>query len=69
VAFLWTEQAQRLFVSKGFRSVEERLNEPRRDFGAIEDPFLVGNLGGWKDAKAKIIDQIWKKQILPEVGK
>lgn len=68
VAFLWSEKAQRIFVEYGFRSVDERLNEANPDFGRIDVPFVVGDLGGWQTARAEIIDAIWKERILPEIG-
>lgn len=69
VGFLWTEAAQRIFVEYGFRSVEERLNVHNRGFGVIADPFTVGDLGGWAQAKSEIIEAIWKRRVLQEVGK
>ena len=35
VQFLWSEPAQRLFVRRGFRSVDERLNAANPAFGRI----------------------------------
>jgi sulfate/thiosulfate transport system substrate-binding protein len=69
VRYLWSEDAQRRFVAGGFRSVDPALDAGRPDFGAIEDPFLVENLGGWKKARAEIIEGLWKKRVLPELGK
>jgi sulfate transport system substrate-binding protein len=69
VAFLWSDAAQAIFVAKGFRSVEPRLNAARRDFASIEDAFLVEDLGGWEKARRNIIEDVWKKQVLPEVGR
>src|SRR5205823_1403879 len=40
--FLFTEEAQRVFVRYGFRSVTESLNEANPAFGRIEDPFRIG---------------------------
>ncbi len=69
VDFLWSEAAQRIFVEYGFRSVEDRLNASNRSFGVIAVPFTVADLGGWKRAKAEIIEAIWKRQVLQEVGR
>lgn len=69
VDFLWSEAAQRIFVEYGFRSVEERLNVHNRGFGVIADPFTVGDLGGWSRARSEIIEAIWKRRVLQEVGK
>jgi sulfate transport system substrate-binding protein len=69
VRFLWSEEAQRLFVAHGFRSVREELNAANPRFGRIADPFLVADFGGWPRVKKEIVDGIWKGQVLPEVGK
>jgi ABC-type sulfate transport system substrate-binding protein len=69
VAFLWSEQAQALFVQRGFRSVEERLNAGNPAFGVIRDPFLVGDFGGWQRVKKEIVDGLWKERVLKELGK
>jgi sulfate/thiosulfate transport system substrate-binding protein len=68
VDFLWSEEAQHIFVAYGFRSVEESLNEGVPYFGAIEAPFTVADLGGWRAAKRDIVDGIWVEQILQELG-
>src|SRR5436305_8142123 len=69
VAFLWSEPAQRLFVGYGFRSVDERLNGANPHFGAIRDPFLVRDFGGWDKVKKEIVDGIWKDRVLKAVGR
>ena len=67
--FLWTEDAQRIFVKYGFRSVIDRLNEGSTAFGRIEDPFRIADMGGWKRAKKEIVDAVWKERVLKELGK
>jgi sulfate/thiosulfate transport system substrate-binding protein len=69
VQFLWSEEAQRLFVRRGFRSVDERLNAANPAFGTIRDPFLVADFGGWNRVKKEIVDGIWKDRVMTEVGK
>ncbi|PYQ64608.1 MAG: sulfate ABC transporter substrate-binding protein, partial [Acidobacteria bacterium] len=69
VAFLWSEPAQALFVKRGFRSVDERLNGANPHFGTIRDPFLVRDFGGWDRVKKEIVDGIWKDRVMKEVGK
>ena len=64
--FLWSEEAQRLFVAGGFRSVEERFNDDP-SFGRIEQPFFVANFGGWGRAKREIVDGIWKNRVLKAI--
>jgi len=64
--FLWSARAQQLFAEAGFRSVDERYNTRFRD---IERPFTIRDLGGWPEARAQIIEQIWKNQVLVVLGK
>lgn len=68
VDFLWSETAQRIYVDYGFRSVDETLNEAVPYFGEIETPFKVADLGGWLEAKANIVDAIWRDRVLQELG-
>lgn len=68
VSFLWSENAQRVFADYGFRSLEPELNLGHPEFAQIAEPFTVADLGGWRAAKAEIIDAIWKDRILPQVG-
>lgn len=67
IDFLWSEEAQRIFVIYGFRSVDEKLNSTNREFGYIEDPFYIRDFGGWQQAKRHIIDEIWKNGVLKEI--
>jgi sulfate transport system substrate-binding protein len=63
VAFLWSDEAQRIFVEYGFRSMNAELNQDPA-FGAITEPFTVDDLGGWATAKRDIVDAIWKERVL-----
>ena len=67
--FLWTEDAQRLFVKYGFRSVIDSLNDAGAGFGRIEDPFRIADMGGWKRARKEIVDAVWKERVLAEIKK
>ena len=69
VEFLWSEPAQRGFVRRGFRSVDERLNGANPAFGTIQDPFRVADFGGWDRVKKEIVDGIWRDRVMKEVGK
>ncbi len=64
VTFLWSDQAQRIFVNYGFRSINDCLNEERSDFGNIPDLCSIEEFGGWGKAKSDIIEGIWKNQAL-----
>lgn len=69
INFLWSGRAQQLFTESGFRSVDERLNALNPKFGQIQDLFLVSEMGGWRQAQTKIVDQVWKNQVLKELGR
>ena len=62
-AFLWSDEAQRIFVRWGFRSVDDRWNAGNPAFGAIVDPFTIGDFGGWPRAKTEIVDRIWRDGV------
>mgnify|MGYP003694167769 CR=1 FL=1 len=61
------EAAQRLFVRNGFRSVNDSLVRRDSAFRAIEDPFMIGDLGGWKRAKREIVEGLWRDRVLQEI--
>jgi sulfate transport system substrate-binding protein len=69
VQFLWSDKAQELFVEYGYRSVVEELNNANPNFGSIDMPFVVDDLGGWRQAKQEIIDSVWKERILKEINR
>lgn len=69
VDFLWSDQAQAIFVKYGFRSFDERLNSTNPYFGQISDAFSVSDFGGWSQVKHGIVDAIWKNQVLAALGK
>jgi sulfate transport system substrate-binding protein len=67
--FLWTEEAQKIFVERGFRSVDESLNAGNPAFGKIEEPFTIADFGGWERAKPEIVEGIWKKRVMDRILK
>ncbi len=67
VRYLWTPEAQKAFVKYGYRSVDVSLNSGQPQFGSIADPFLVEDFGGWTAVKKNIVEDVWKKRVLPEV--
>ena len=64
VQFLWSDEAQRIFLAHGFRSVQDELNTGHSEFGKIEDPFLIADFGGWQRAKREIVEAIWKQRVM-----
>ncbi len=65
--FLWSDEAQRLFVRYGFRSVVGERNRDNPAFGHVEDPFTIEAVGGWERAKREIVDGVWKARVLREL--
>jgi sulfate transport system substrate-binding protein len=64
VRFLWSGEAQRIFVRFGFRSVSPELDRENPGFGAIEAPFRIADFGGWKKARREIVDGVWKDRVM-----
>jgi sulfate transport system substrate-binding protein len=62
--FLWSDEAQKIFVAYGFRSVREEFNQANDKFGQIADPFRIDALGGWKRARREIVDGVWKQRVV-----
>jgi sulfate/thiosulfate transport system substrate-binding protein len=68
VSFLWSDEAQRIFVKFGFRTGRPELDAANPAFGAIEDPFRIADFGGWKRARRDIVDRIWKDRVMKELA-
>ena len=68
VQFLWTDEAQRLFVKYGFRSGRPELDAENPAFGTIAHPFRIADFGGWRRAKKDIVDRIWKDRVMKSTG-
>jgi len=68
VRFLWSEDAQRIFVRFGFRSVVPELDAENPAFGAIPDAFRIADFGGWRRARREIVDGIWKNRVMKEIA-
>ncbi|MGE5414606.1 MAG: substrate-binding domain-containing protein [Syntrophomonadaceae bacterium] len=64
VRFLWSDEAQRVFVRFGFRSVRPELDAGNPGFGGIADPFRIADFGGWRRARHDIVDGIWKDRVM-----
>lgn len=61
IEFLFTRDVQSKLTGYGFRSIYDDLNKGNSTFAAIEKPFTVETLGGWTEARTKIIDTIWRE--------
>jgi len=62
--FLWTDEAQRIFVKFGFRSVSTELNGANPHFLHLSSPLTIADLGGWPNAYHGIIEDVWEKKII-----
>ena len=61
VDFLWTDEAQEAFAKNNFRVSSERIMEKYADkYPTVALPFDIEYLGGWEEATATVIDQIWR---------
>lgn len=69
IAFLQTEQAQRLFVDHGFRSVDKKVAEDTKDRYVVpEGLFDISYLGGWSEVRENLYSKkgVWY-QVLADL--
>ena len=64
VQYLWSDEAQRMFVKYHFRSVtDDRLNDANPEFAHIEMPFDVSLFGGWQQAYPEVIEGVFRDKV------
>ncbi len=68
VRFLWSDEAQRIFVKYGFRSARPELDAGNPGFGTIAEPFRIADFGGWRRARRDIVEGIWKERVMRQIG-
>lgn len=62
--YLWSDEAQRAFVKRHFRSVtDEELNSANPKFAEIKLPFTIDYFGGWERAYPEIIEGVWRERV------
>lgn len=62
VSFLFSDEAQKAYAKYGFRSFKPEITAEFKDkYTKVTLPFDLEYLGGFKEAKAKIIEDLWKK--------
>lgn len=62
IKFLHTPEAQRAYAKFGFRPVDAKVEkEFHAKYARVGEPFTVDDLGGWRNARANIIENAWKK--------
>ena len=68
VDVLWTEGVQEALAMHNFRVWDDSIAEKYSDrYEAVELPFTVDYLGGWKEATSSIIDRTWR-QVQREIN-
>lgn len=64
IQYLWSEEAQRAFVTYYFRAVtDESLNTASSQLAQIELPFRIDYFGGWQRAYPEVIEKIFRDQV------
>jgi sulfate/thiosulfate-binding protein len=69
IAYLHSEEAQRLFVEHGFRAVDEKVAADTKDrYTVPEQLFDISYLGGWSEVRANLYSKkgVWY-QVLADI--
>jgi sulfate transport system substrate-binding protein len=62
--YLWTEEAQRIFVKFHFRSAtSDALTQENKELATIKYPFTVDYFGGWDKAYPDVIEGVFRDQV------
>jgi sulfate transport system substrate-binding protein len=62
--YLWSEEAQRVFVKFYFRSVtSDALTQENKGLATIKYPFTVDYFGGWDKAYPDVIEGVFRDQV------
>jgi len=62
--YLWSDEAQGAFVKFHFyATTNDALNQASAQFGHIEMPFTIDDLGGWNRAYPEIIERVFRDQV------
>lgn len=61
--YLWSEEAQKVWVKYYFRTSNEEINSTQSKFAHVPQPFLIKEFGGWEKAYPDIIERVWKEKI------
>ncbi len=56
IDYLRTPEAQRVFVEKGYRPVEESLADPKKFPDPENELFTIADVGGWPEVQDKFFD-------------
>lgn len=62
--YLWTDEAQKSFVTYHFYSVtNEAFNQASQEFGRVENPLTIDYFGGWDKAYPDVIEKVFRDQV------
>ncbi len=61
IEFLYGDEAQTAYAEYGYRSINDQITAQFDKYAEIELPFDLDYLGGVKQARAEIIDDLWKQ--------
>lgn len=62
--YLWSEEAQRVFVKFHFRSAtSDALTQENKELATIKYPFTVDYFGGWDKAYPDVIEGVFRDQV------
>jgi len=68
--FLFSDEAQSIFVHYGFRSaLNPSLDSANPALPPLKRAVTVEEMGGWAAADALVYEKIWKGQVLKELGR
>lgn len=61
IEFLFSDAAQQAYAKYGFRSIKPEITAQFTKYAKVEVPFNIDYLGGAKEARKNIIDDLWQK--------
>jgi sulfate/thiosulfate-binding protein len=62
--YLWSDEAQRIFVKFHFRSViSDTLTQENKELAIIKYPFTIDYFGGWDKAYPDVIEGVFRDQV------
>ena len=62
--YLWSDEAQRMWVKNHFRSsTNDAFNQENKELATIKYPFTVDYFGGWDRAYGEVIQNVFEKQV------
>ena len=64
IKYLWSDEAQKMFVKNHFRSVtNEAFDLENQELARIEQPFTIEMFGSWETAYPEVIEKVFRDQV------